>query len=327
MNHLKPSVHYFQDLFMSAKVKARTRDAADMKTFLDEMCAGYIIKSYDGCGSTFMFGLASKLMRMNDVEYMIVFTVSKDLTIAEKYTHFSYIVVGILEFVNDCLELNDYHMRIVCTDIKFEVQIVYGDDSLTGPGDHQDRCPSCSYDTKEDRQFLLKKFRDHHAWLDAQKEQIVVITPKEHIESYNDCVNGEMFSMFSTAYREYGHTRSSFGEKRLLYMKYIILDHGNYRNWSHLNLKIVYEDIAWPLLVENHASHILPPIMDSPFIYESPPPAWTPRLRFLIINSSYANDATNVRDRSFGKEESTPVVRSRHNQKSVSSKKRIKSQS
>lgn len=109
-------------------------------------------------------------------------------------------------------------------------------------------CVSCDPENELSRASLLEEHQHHRTWLDGRARKKLIVTPIRHVERLLDLTDEEMETYWANAVdliqRETSVSLESYPN--------LILNHGTYRTYCHLHLKINFREDVWQETIAIH---------------------------------------------------------------------------
>lgn len=137
----------------------------------------------------------------------------------------------------------DFHMKLhEKSRGRLTVEVMHHTNHRNGPFD-ADVCISCDINNALSQAALVKENPTTRIWLDAQLREMLVVTPRNHIERLSEMTDEEM--------TEFWHDTQTILEEEGCRWRTMIINHGKYRNHSHLHMKINIEKEDWAQCIEN----------------------------------------------------------------------------
>ncbi|CAF0811169.1 unnamed protein product [Rotaria sp. Silwood1] len=209
----------------------------------------------------------------------------RDLVITNRAGRFFRQLVTFLEQDH---QLIDYHLELQYNSQRnneLDIWICFGKSYCTSKPIITPVCISCEVTHELSMATLLSEQQYTRAWLDAKTRAMLILTPIRHVERLSELndENGEMEAFWHDAIELIDR---ECNQVEICY-RAIVLNHGTYRNHSHLHLKIKFTDDIWNrIIVLRHREKIQQLkqlLQNSSVIEECLGPKYVQRLTNLTI--------------------------------------------
>ncbi|KNC54362.1 uncharacterized protein AMSG_10355 [Thecamonas trahens ATCC 50062] len=183
----------------------------------------------------------------------------------EDFVAFVDAVINVLEVD---LGLVDYHWQLLLfkhavrgkkSPIRAHgVRVYYGNVDRDGPYNSGLTCLSCETASVEARQSFVTDNEEACMWLDAKGRPMWVVTPRRHVDALSECTAAEKMAIFQLAATGLGASVAAAMAKEPAGFRFstLKLNHGTYRNWEHLHLKISLHGSNWRQVAEAVAASL-----------------------------------------------------------------------
>eukprot|EP00030_Apusomonadida_sp_AF-17_P005112 a518597_34.p2 GENE.a518597_34~~a518597_34.p2 ORF type:complete len:312 (+),score=83.90 a518597_34:32-937(+) len=149
-------------------------------------------------------------------------------------------------FVVQCLAnkfgVVDWHCQICPSDneASFVIFACFGDATRAGPTNIGKLCHSCDTTTTLAQKSFLEEADGNRCWIDAKARPMTVVTPIVHVGAIADLDDASFAGFVDMTMR-----LLELRDGSPLKFASLKINHGTYRNWEHLHLKISYKKKAW----------------------------------------------------------------------------------
>ncbi|CAF2318212.1 unnamed protein product [Rotaria sp. Silwood2] len=171
----------------------------------------------------------------------------RDLVITNRARQFFRQLV---DFLEQDSQLIDYHLELQHNSQRnneLDVWICFGDPIRASKPAMTPVCMSCELTHELSMASLLSEQQYTRVWLDGKARSMLILTPIRHVERLSELndENGEMKAFWDDAIelidRECNQLETCY--------RTMVLNHGTYRNHSHLHLKIKFTDDIWNRII------------------------------------------------------------------------------
>ncbi|CAF1149629.1 unnamed protein product [Rotaria sordida] len=156
----------------------------------------------------------------------------------------------LVTFLEQVHQLIDYHLELQYNpqrNNELDVWICFGKPHRASKPTLTPVCISCELTHELSMTTLLSEQEYTRAWLDATTRAMLILTPIRHVERLSELTdeNGEMEAFWYDAIKLIDR---ECNQLEICY-RAIVLNHGTYRNHSHLHLKIKVTDDTWNRII------------------------------------------------------------------------------